>query len=256
MNNKLHVFNNEHFGQVRVITKNNEPWLCLKDICNSLDIKNVSDCKSRLNPKGVVNSDTLTSGGCQKLTYVNESNFYKVIFQSRKSGAEKFTEWVTSEVLPTIRKSGAYMTDDTLEKALTSPDFLIRLATELKSEKEQRQALEDERKINAPKVVFADAVATSNSSILVGELAKLLKQNGIDTGQNKLFNYLRENGYLIRRKGNDYNLPTQKSMEMGLFEIKETSIAHADGHITINKTPKVTGKGQQYFINKFINKED
>ena len=147
------------------------------------------------------------------------------------------------------------MTDDTLEKALTNPDFLIRLATELKTEKEQRQALEEEKKVNAPKVIFADAVATSKTSILVGELAKLLKQNGINIGGQRLFAWLRDNGYLIRRKGTDWNMPTQKSMELGLFEIKESTHLDSNGVNVTTKTPKVTGKGQQYFINKFLNKE-
>lgn len=183
--------------------------------------------------------------------FLTESGVYKLIFKSRKEEAEKFQDWVTDEVLPTIRKHGAYMTDNTLEKALTSPDFLIQLATNLKEEQVKRRLLEEEKRVNAPKVIFADAVSTSHTSILVGELAKLLKQNGVDTGQNKLFQWLRDNGYLIRRKGTDYNMPTQKAMELELFEIKETSITHSDGHISVSKTPKVTGKGQIYFINKF-----
>ena len=146
------------------------------------------------------------------------------------------------------------MTENTLEEALTNPDFLIKLATELKEEQSKRKALEEEKKLNAPKIVFADAVSTSKTSILIGELAKILKQNGIETGQRRLFEWLRVNKYLISRKGTDYNMPTQKSMELGLFEIKETSIAHADGHTSISKTPKITGKGQQYFINKFLEK--
>ena len=187
--------------------------------------------------------------------FLTESGVYKLIFKSNKEKAEKFQDWVTDEVLPSIRKHGAYMTENTLEEALTNPDFLIKLATELKEEQSKRKALEEEKKLNAPKVIFADAVSTSKTSILIGELAKILKQNGIETGQNKLFEWLRTNKYLISRKGTDYNMPTQKSMELGLFEIKETSIAHADGHTSISKTPKVTGKGQQYFINKFLDNE-
>lgn len=144
------------------------------------------------------------------------------------------------------------MTDSTLEQALTSPDFLIKLATELKTEKEKRQALEVQVEENKPKVLFADAVSVSNTSILVGDLAKIIKQNGVNIGANRLFAWLRDNGYLIKRKGNDYNMPTQYSMDLKLFEVKETVITHSDGHTSISKTPKVTGKGQQYFVNKFL----
>ena len=184
--------------------------------------------------------------------FLTESGVYKLIFKSKKKEAEKFQDWVTDEVLPTIRKHGAYMTENTLEKALTSPDFLIQLATNLKEEQEKRRLLEEEKKANAPKVIFADAVSASHTSILVGELAKLLKQNGIDTGEKRLFNWLRSNGYLVKRKGTDYNMPTQKSLELGVIETKERTINNPDGSIRITKTPKVTGKGQQYFINKFI----
>ena len=145
------------------------------------------------------------------------------------------------------------MTENTLEKALTSPDFLIQLATNLKEEQEKWRLLEEEKARNAPKVIFADAVSTSHTSILVGELAKLMKQNGIDTGEKRLFKWLRDNGYLIKRKGTDYNMPTQKSLELKIIEIKERTINNPDGSIRITKTPKVTGKGQQYFINKFLN---
>jgi anti-repressor protein len=228
--------------------------------CLELAESSIRDALRKMNGKQVIklkNSDAVNSN-IRKLNnagenFLTESGVYKLIFKSKKKEAEKFQDWVTDEVLPTIRKHGAYMTDNTLEKALTSPDFLIQLATSLKEEQEKRMLLEEEKKVNAPKVIFADAVSTSSSSILVGELAKLLKQNGVDTGQNKLFSWLRNNGYLIKRKGTDYNMPTQRAMEQGLFEIKETPIVHSDGHITVSKTTKVTGKGQQYFINKFIN---
>ena len=144
------------------------------------------------------------------------------------------------------------MTPDTLEKALYNPDFLIRLATELKDTQAHVKHLEAKIDTDKPKVIFADAVSTSKSSILVGELAKIIKQNGVNIGQNRLFAWLRDNGYLIKRKGTDYNMPTQYSMDLQLFEVKETEVTHADGHITVSKTPKVTGKGQQYFINKFL----
>ncbi|PWX58393.1 phage repressor protein/antirepressor Ant, partial [Clostridium perfringens] len=163
--------------------------------------------------------------------FLTESGVYKLIFKSKKKEAEKFQDWVTDDVLPSIRKHGAYMTENTLEKALTSPDFLIQLATNLKEEQEKRRLLEEEKERNAPKVIFADAVSTSHTSILVGELAKLMKQNGIDTGEKRLFKWLRDNGYLIKRKGTDYNMPTQKSLELKIIEIKERTINNPDGSI-------------------------
>lgn len=180
--------------------------------------------------------------------------FFFLVLSSKLPGAKKFKRWVTAEVLPSIRRHGAYMTPETIERALTDPDTIIRLATALKDEREKNKALASENEVNRPKALFADSVATSKSSILVGELAKLLKQNGVDIGQNRLFERLRNEGYLIRRNGTDYNMPTQKSMELGLFEIKETVVSHADGHTSISKTPKVTGKGQLFFVNKFLGK--
>lgn len=184
--------------------------------------------------------------------FLTESGVYKLIFKSHKEEAERFQDWVTDEVLPTIRKHGAYLTEDTLAKAIENPDFTIGLLTNLKAEREKRKLLEAKVEADKPKVIFAEAVNASQTSILVGDLAKLLKQNGINTGQKRLFEWLRANGYLIGRKGNDYNSPTQKSMELGLFEIKERTINNPDGSIRITKTPKVTGKGQVYFINKFL----
>ena len=172
--------------------------------------------------------------------------------RSDKPQAEPFQDWVCGEVLPSIRKHGAYMTNDTLEKALTSPDFLIQLATNLKEE--QRKRIEAEQKIrsDAPKVLFADAVSTSRRSCLIAELAKILQQNGIKIGQNRLFDWLRKNGYLCQ-KGQYYNQPSQKSMELGLFEIKQTTINKPDGSVLVSTTTKVTGKGQIYFVDKFLN---
>mgnify|MGYP005782639603 FL=1 len=184
--------------------------------------------------------------------FLTESGVYKLIFKSHKEEAERFQDWVTDEVLPTIRKHGAYLTEDTLAKAIENPDFTIGLLTNLKEEREKRKLLEAKVEADKPKVIFAEAVDAAQTSILVGDLAKLLKQNGVNTGQKRLFEWLRTNGYLISRKGNDYNSPTQKSMELGLFEIKERTINNPDGSIRITKTPKVTGKGQVYFINKFL----
>ena len=250
--NQLQVFNNTEFGQVRTMMISGSPWFVAKDVCECLGITKHRDAVSRLDgdERGSVEVDTL--GGTQQMAAVNEYGLYSLVLSSRKPSAKAFKRWITHEVIPAIRKHGAYMTGETLEQALTSPDFLIRLATELKTEQEARRLAEQKIEADKPKVLFADSVAASHGSILVGELAKLLNQNGIDIGQNRLFNWLRENGYLICRKGTDYNMPTQRSMEMQLFNIKETAITHSDGHVSISKTVKVTGKGQVYFVNKFL----
>lgn len=234
---------------VRTIEKDGEPWWVLSDVCKVLELSNPSKVAQRLDEDERSNFELGRQGAA---TIINESGLYNVILRSDKPQAKPFRKWVTSEVLPSIRKHGAYMTESTLEQALTSPDFLIKLAEQLKDERKKRVALEQQAEIDKPKVIFADSVSVSTTSILVGELAKIIKQNGVDTGQNRLFSWMRENGFLINRKGTDYNMPTQRSMDMGLFEIKETSVTHSDGHVTVNKTPKVTGKGQVYFVNRFV----
>lgn len=186
--------------------------------------------------------------------FIPENIFYRLAMRAKNEAAEKFQAKIADEVIPSIRKHGAYMTSETLEAAILNPDTMIRLCTALKDEQDRRKALEEQAEANRPKVLFADSVTASHNSILIGEMAKLLKQNGVDTGQNRLFGTLRDMGYLIKRKGNDYNMPTQKSMELGLFEIKETVINHSDGHTSVTRTPKVTGKGQQYFVNLFLGK--
>lgn len=184
--------------------------------------------------------------------FLPENMVYRLGFKANNDVAKKFQAVLADEVLPAIRRHGAYMTEEALEKAITEPDFLIRLATQLKEEKAKR--LEAEKQVEAakPKVLFADAVSASHTSILVGELAKILRGNGIEIGQRRLFAWLREHGYLIKRQGTDYNMPTQMAMELGLFEIKEGSYVNGSGANIITKTPKVTGKGQTYFINKFL----
>ena len=243
--NALQIFNNNQLGKIRTTVINDEPYFMLKDVCEILDIKNQRDAKNRLSQKGVGTTDILTSGGLQKATFINESNLYKLAFTSRKKEAEAFTDWVTSEVLPSIRKYGSF----NLAIPRTLPDALTAYANEIEAHQKTQALLEAQR----PKVLFADSVAASHTSILIGELAKLLHQNGVkDMGQKRLFAWMREHGYLISRKANDYNMPTQRAMELGLFQIKETTVTHSDGHISVSKTPKVTGKGQQYFIEKFL----
>ena len=253
MNTNLQTWSYEN-SEIRTIEKDGEPWLVGKDVAAVLGYANASKAiQDHVDAEDKLNNDSLLSLGQRGGWLINESGLYSLILSSKMPNAKKFKRWVTSVVLPSIRKHGAYMTDQTLEQALTSPDFLIQLATQLKEEKEQRKQLEAKVEQDKPKVLFADSVSASKSSILVGELAKILKQNGVDTGQFRLFAWLRENGYLIKREGSDYNMPTQRSAEMGLFEVKQTIITHSDGHITTNKTPKVTGKGQVYFVNKFMN---
>ena len=253
MNNVI-IFEEKEFGQIRTAVLDGEPMFCLADICKALEITHVTDVKNRLKQDGVGTTEVIDSlGRKQKATFINESNLYKTIFQSRKESAERFTEWVTSEVLPSIRKNGGYIAG----QETMSDDELLAKALQVAHNKiaerdrviEQKQARIEKMK---PKEIFADAVATSTTSILIGDLAKLIKQNGVDMGQKRLFLWLRENGYLIKRNGSDYNMPTQKSMEMNLFEVKESTVNNPDGSVRINRTTKVTGKGQQYFINKFL----
>ena len=251
--NEIQIFKSDSFGAVRTVEVEGTPYFVGKDVAEILGYSNTRDALARHVDDEDKNTVVISDGiGNPNKTVINESGLYSLILSSKLPKAKKFKHWVTSEILPTIRKHGAYMTDKTLEQALTSPDFLIQLATQLKEEQAQRKALEAKIEADKPKTIFADAVSVSKTSILVGELAKLLKQNGIDIGQNRLFAWLREKGYLISRKGTDYNMPTQRSMEMQLFEIKETSITHGDGHTSITKTPKVTGRGQIYFINLFL----
>lgn len=188
----------------------------------------------------------------RSVTVITESGLYAAILKSRRPEAAEFRRWVTGEILPSIRKHGAYMTPAKIEAVLADPDTIIELATRLKTEQQARRALEQEAAVNAPKVIFADAVSASKTSILVGDLAKLLKQNGVNVGANRLFVWLRGNGFLISRKGMDWNMPTQRAMEMQLFTVKETAVTHSDGHVTVSKTPKVTGKGQAYFVSRFL----
>ena len=250
--NELQIFN-YNGNEVRTIQKDGEPWWVLKDVCTVLGIVDHKVAARRLEEDEVCQTPLTDSlGRMQELTVINESGLYNVVLRSDKPEAKPFRKWVTSEVLPSIRKHGAYMTPQKIEEVLLNPDTVIQLATNLKTEREKRMELERQAEKDKPLVTFANSVSVAKTSILIGELAKLLKQNGIEMGQNRLFTWMRKNGYLISRKGTDYNMPTQRSMEMKLFEIKETTISHGDGHTSLNKTPKVTGKGQIYFINLFL----
>lgn len=245
--NELQLFSFENH-EVRSLLINDEPYFVGKDVAEILGYKNPRDAVNKHvddEDKGVAKCDTL--GGVQELTVINESGLYSLVLSSKLPSAKKFKRWVTSEVLPALRKTGQYQV-----KELSGQELMAKALIEAQSVLAAKDKQIEEMK---PKVVFADAVATSHTSILVGELAKILKQNGIDMGQKRLFAWLREKGYLIKRQGTDYNMPTQKAMELGLFEIKEGSYVNGSGVNITTKTPKITGKGQQYFINKFLAKE-
>lgn len=248
--NNMQVFENERFGNVRVTMIDNEPWFVATDVCKALDVKNNRDALTRIDDdeKGVALTDTL--GGAQEVTVVNESGLYSLILGSRKPEAKVFKRWVTHDVIPAIRKHGVYMTPDALEKALLSPDYLLKVVTALKNETDKRKALEQQVERDKPKVILADAITESDDSVLVKTLATILKQNGYDIGQNRLFERLRNEGFLVSRAGNSRNLPTQKSMDMGLFEVRE-SVIYSGRDTKVVQTPYVTGKGQIYFVNKY-----
>lgn len=251
----LQIFKNEEFGEIRGIRIGNEPWFVGKDIAETLGYTNPQKAlRDHVDEedKGVNKMDT--PGGKQKIIFINESGLYSLIMSSKLPSTKKFKRWVTNEVLPSIRKTGGYIAG---EENMSEDELILKAMNVLNAKVEnlrlENKKLEDRIEEQKPKVLFADSVETSKSSVLIGELAKIIKQNGHDIGQNRLFEWLRTNNYLISRKGTDYNMPTQKSMNLELFEVKETSITHSDGHISISKTPKVTGKGQVYFVNKFIN---
>lgn len=245
------IFNYQEHN-IRVILKDGQPWWVAKDVCEVLEFANHNETLKRLDgdEKGVSSIDT--PGGEQEMLIVNEPGLYCLILGSRKPEAKVFKRWITHEVIPSIRKHGAYLTPEKIEEALLNPDVIIDLATKLKEERVKRVQAEKQLEESKPKVLFAEAVTVSSSSILIGELAKLIRQNGIDIGQNRLFLWMRENGYLCKQKGENFNLPTQYAMDLGLFEIKKTVTNNPDGSSRVNRTPVVTGKGQIYFINKAV----
>jgi anti-repressor protein len=258
--NDLKIFKNEEFGNLRTVEIEGAPWFVGKDVASILGYQNLSrDINRHVDEedKQMIRYQNGTFSDESKIprrgvVVINESGLYSLILSSKLPSAKRFKHWVTSEVLPTIRKHGAYLTEEKIDEVLSDPDTIIKLATQLKEERQARKRLQADNERMRPKEIFSDAVSASHTDILIGELAKILKGNGIEIGQNRLFAWLRENGYLIRRKDTDYNMPTQKSMENGLFRIKETAITHSDGHVSVSKTPKVTGSGQVYFVNKFL----
>lgn len=243
--NNLELFSFEG-NRVRTVNNNGEVWFVATDVAKTLEIKNTTDALKRLDDD---ERSRFNLGRQGEANIISEAGLYSFIGASRKSEAKKFMRWVNHEVLPSIRKNGAYLTDQKAYDITHDKDALANLLVQAGTQLKEKELQITEMK---PKALFADAVAVSHSSILIGELAKIMKQNGINIGQNRLFEWMRVNGYLISGNRSDKNMPTQKSLELGLFKIKETVINHSDGHTTINKTPKVTGKGQQYFINKFL----
>lgn len=256
--NELKIFENEQFGKVRAVKINEEPWFVGKDVAAALGYgqgKSLANAVANhvdAEDKGV--TELMTPGGKQKMTIINESGLYSLVMSSKLPSAKAFKRWVTSEVLPSIRKHGAYVTPLTLEQMIADPETTIQILTSLKEEREQRIKLEAEARQNKPKVLFADTVTASDDCVLVGTLAKMMRQSGTQIGQNRLFALLRKDGFLMQ-SGERYNLPTQKAMEMGLFKIKESTVTSADGTVRLVQTPVVTGKGQQYFINRYAKKE-
>lgn len=253
--NELKIFENPAFGKVRVVEQGGEPWFVGKDVAEILGYSDlnkavamhVDDDDKKLNDK------TSPSFGQRGTTLINESGLYSLVLSSKLPDAKKFKHWVTAEVLPTIRKTGGYIagSEKMSDAELMAKAVLVAQAT-IKERDARIKELESDTQRMKPKEIFADAVSASDQTILIGDLAKLIKQNGHDMGQKRMFEWLRNNGYLIKRQGADYNSPTQRAMEMGLFRIKETAVTHSDGHVTVSKTVKVTGKGQAYFVNKLL----
>ncbi|MCC5894869.1 MAG: phage antirepressor [Alkalibacterium sp.] len=251
MDLKTYVFEQQ---EVRMIDHKNEPWFVGKDVAEVLGYKNPNDALQKHiddeDKDAIAIRDSI--GRSQNTPIINESGLYSLILKSKLPSARKFKRWVTSEVLPAIRKHGGYLTDTKIEEALMNPDTLIQLATQLKNERFEKERAQNQLKEQEPQVVFARTVEVSQNSVSVKVLATILKQNGVDVGQNRLFQWLRDNKYISSRQGKTWNMPTQKAMDMGLFELKANTYFHNNGTPETNYTPLVTGKGQVYFVNKFI----
>ena len=257
--NGVQIFERPEFGQIRVVEgEGKNPWFVAKDVAKILGYQDTDQsirkhCKHAELFKPV--DSTGLGIGPRGVIIIPESDLYRLIMRSNLPNAEQFQDWVVEEVLPSIRSHGGYLTPEKVEEALLNPDTIIRLATELKREREAKAALQAQAEIDRPKALFADSVAASSTSVLIGDLAKILRQNGVDIGQKRLFEWLRENGYLIKF-GSSWNMPTQRSMDMELFQVKESTVNNPDGTVRITKTTKVTGKGQVYFVNKFLGGND
>lgn len=251
--NEITIFENPEFGKIRTADIDDQIYFCGSDVASALGYAYTADA-IRTHCKGVVDLSTPSNGGNQLMKYIPESDVYRLVMRSKLPSAERFQDWVVSDVLPAIRRHGAYLTPAKLEEALLNPDVLIRLATNLKAEQEKSARLEARIEADSAKVRFAEAVTASSATIRIGELAKILKQNGYATGQTRLFAQLRAEGYLMKNAVGE-NIPTQKAMELGLFEIQESAIITGTGKEFITKTTRVTGKGQQYFIDRYAKRQ-
>ncbi len=252
MNNSIQIFRNPQFGSVRTAEIGGKPYFVANDIARALGYKRPADAITA-HCKGSVNRRYLTDGGEQEMKIIPEGDIYRLITHSKLPAAERFETWVFDEVIPSIRRTGGYIAG---QETLTDDELLERavMVAQRKIAERDKAIAEKDARIREmrPKEVFADAVAVSRTSILIGDLAKLIAQNGVDIGQKRLFAWMRDNGYLIKRKGADWNMPTQYSIKLKLFEVKESTVSTPDGSVRITRTTKVTGKGQQYFINKFL----
>lgn len=251
---ELKIFENPAFGKVRIIQQNGEPWFIGKDVAEILGYSNTPKAiRDHVDDEDKLAERIVLSGQNREVAIINESGLYSLILSSKMPNAKKFKHWVTAEVLPAIRKTGGYIagSEKMSDAELMAKAVLVAQAT-IKERDARIKELESDTQRMKPKEIFADAVSASDQTILIGDLAKLIKQNGHDIGQKRMFEWLRNNGYLIKRQGADYNSPTQRAMELGLFRIKETAVTHSDGHVTVSKTVKVTGKGQAYFVNKLL----
>ena len=248
--NELQIFKSEKFGEIEILIENGREYFPATEVAKILGYKDPNKAiNTHCKKDGWVIRPVIDRlGRTQEKKFINEGNLYRLITKSNLPQAEVFESWVFDEVLPSIRKTGMYATDE----LLNNPDLAIKAFTRLKEEQDKRKQLEKQIEEQAPAVAFANSLSVSDDCILVREMAKLLKQKGINTGEDRLFKYFRANGYLISKKGSDWNLPTQKSMNLGLFVIKEGTRQSASEGVNITKTPKITGKGQQYFINKFL----
>ncbi len=247
--NNLQIFTSDQFGEIRTVEDNGKVLFCASDVAKSLGYARPNDAVSAHCRYTVKHSIPHPQAADKQIemSFIPEGDVYRLITHSKLPAAEKFESWVFDEVLPSIRKHGMYATDE----LINNPDIAIAAFTALKEERAKVAALETKAEQDKPKVLFANAVETAKTSILIGDLAKILKQNGVDTGQKRLFEQLRQEGFLIKG-GTSHNMPTQRSMEMGLFEVKESTINNPDGSVRINRTTKVTGKGQTYFVNRYL----
>lgn len=246
--NDLQQFTSAQFGDIRALSIDGDPWFVGKDIAERLGYTNpLKAIRDHVDPedKGVNEMDT--PGGRQPLVVINESGLYSLVLSSKLPSAKAFKRWVTHDVIPTIRKTGGYVNDTSAFVNAYFPELNETQKSVIGTMLDESRRMGQQLKEQAPKVLFADAVSASSTSILIGELAKLIKQNGVEIGQNRLFRWLRENGFLMRD-----NMPTQYAMERGLFVVTERTINNPDGSVRITRTTKVTGKGQTYFINRFL----